>query len=135
MKVQVDLVVSDVKATAEFYRAVGVDVPELWEQNGVAHHVEVPDAGLGFNSRALTRGYDAGWPDSSGVVFIFHLPTREAVDARFGELSEAGYRAHMAPIDAFWGARYAIVDDPDGNHVGLMSPSDREHESAPGLSE
>ena len=27
------------------------------------------------------------------------------------------------PFDAFWGARYAIVADPDGNDVGLMSPA------------
>jgi catechol 2,3-dioxygenase-like lactoylglutathione lyase family enzyme len=26
--------------------------------------------------------------------------------------------------DAFCGSRYAIVDDPDGNPLGLMSPSD-----------
>jgi predicted enzyme related to lactoylglutathione lyase len=28
------------------------------------------------------------------------------------------------PWDAFWGSRYAIVADPDGNHVGIMSPSE-----------
>ena len=39
----------------------------------------------------------------------------------------------LAPIDAFWGARYAIVDDPDGNHVGIMGPQDRSHEDVPTL--
>ena len=28
------------------------------------------------------------------------------------------------PYDAFWGARYAVVSDPDGNGVGIMSPVD-----------
>ena len=28
------------------------------------------------------------------------------------------------PYDAFWGARYAVVSDPDGNGVGIMSPID-----------
>lgn len=135
MKVQVDLVVSDVRATADFYRKVGLEIPELWERDGVAHHVEVPDSGVGFNSRALTRGYDTSWPEDSGVILIFNLPTREAVDRRFEELTAEGHTAHMEPIDTFWGARYAIVYDPDGNHVGLMSPSDREHESAAGFAE
>ena len=27
----------------------------------------------------------------------------------------------MPPFDAFWAARYAVVADPDGNDVGLMS--------------
>ena len=40
---------------------------------------------------------------------------------------------HLEPIDAFWGARYAVVNDPDGNHVGIMSPSDEEHRSVPGV--
>jgi uncharacterized glyoxalase superfamily protein PhnB len=133
MKVQVDLVVADVKATAAFYTKLGVEVPELWEEDGVAHHVEIPDAGLGFNSRDLTRRYDPAWPEGSGVVFIFHVDDRASVDARFAELVGAGYQPHLEPIDAFWGARYAIVDDPDGNHVGIMSPSDQPHEQAPTL--
>ena len=33
-----------------------------------------------------------------------------------------GYRSHKAPWDAFWGQRYAVVVDPDGNHVDLFSP-------------
>jgi predicted enzyme related to lactoylglutathione lyase len=30
-------------------------------------------------------------------------------------------RVRQPPYDAFWGSRYAIVEDPDGNPVGLMS--------------
>lgn len=131
MKVSVDLVVSDVEKAAEFYRKLGLNVPELWEQDGVAHHVEIPDCGVGINSRTLTKGYNPNWPEASGAILMFHVPARKDVDAKFAELTEAGYASHMAPIDAFWGARYAIVDDPDGNHVGIMSPSDREHSEAP----
>ena len=34
----------------------------------------------------------------------------------------AGHRSHLAPFDAFWGARYAVVLDPDGNRIGISSP-------------
>jgi uncharacterized glyoxalase superfamily protein PhnB len=125
MRVQVDLVVRDVRKAAAFYEKLGVAVPELWEQGGVAHHVEVPDAGFGLNSVELTKGYNASWPDAPGIVLIFHVDRREDVDDKFAELAAAGYAEHMAPIDAFWGARYAVVHDPDGNHVGIMSSSDR----------
>jgi uncharacterized glyoxalase superfamily protein PhnB len=47
------------------------------------------------------------------------LPTRRAVDVRYAELTEAGCRARQPPFGAFWGARCAIVADPDGNDVGL----------------
>jgi hypothetical protein len=33
--------------------------------------------------------------------------------------------------DAFWGARYAIVADPDGSDVGLMSPIDEQRQTWP----
>jgi uncharacterized glyoxalase superfamily protein PhnB len=131
MRVTVDIITADVNASAEFYRRLGIDIPEVWEAEGAAHHVDVRASGIDIDSRSLTRGYNPRWPDASGVVLMFDVPTREAVDEKFAELTGAGYAAHLDPFDAFWGARYAIVDDPDGNHVGIMSPQDREHSSAP----
>jgi hypothetical protein len=43
----------------------------------------------------------------------------------------AGYVGQQPPYDAFWGARYAIVEDPDGNPGGRMSPLDPARRSAP----
>lgn len=130
MKLTVDLTVADVAAAATFYRALGVEVPEVWTQDGVAHHVEMPEVGLMLNSRELTKGYDPAGPS---VVFIFEVPERAAVDDKHADLVRAGYASHLGPFDAFWGSRYAIVDDPDGNHVGIMSPVDEERKSAPGV--
>ena len=39
-------------------------------------------------------------------------------------LAAAGAAVQQEPYDAFWGARYAVVSDPDGNGVGIMSPVD-----------
>ena len=49
---------------------------------------------------------------------------RRAVDEVYADLAGAGYPGRQPPYDAFWGARYAIVEDPDGNPVRLMSPID-----------
>ena len=46
---------------------------------------------------------------------------------KYDELTSAGYLGLAAPYDAFWGARYAIVEDPNGIAVGLMSPIDPKH--------
>ena len=60
-----------------------------------------------------------------GVLLLFFgVSTPEEVDRLFEEMTRAGYAAGKAPEDAFWGARYAIVEDPDGNAVGIMSPVD-----------
>jgi hypothetical protein len=36
-------------------------------------------------------------------------------------LPAPGTTACRRPFDAFWGARYAVVEDPNGIAVGLMS--------------
>jgi uncharacterized glyoxalase superfamily protein PhnB len=64
-------------------------------------------------------------------VVGFRLASREAVDATYADLTGAGYAGLQAPYDAFWGARYAIVEDPDGIAVGLMSSISPEFRSRP----
>jgi uncharacterized glyoxalase superfamily protein PhnB len=44
------------------------------------------------------------------------------VDATYAAFVESGSTGHLAPWDAFWGQRYAIVLDPDGNHIELFAP-------------
>jgi uncharacterized glyoxalase superfamily protein PhnB len=53
------------------------------------------------------------------------------VDRIHDVLEGLGHRSSQPPYDTFWGARYAIVEDPDGNHVGVMSPSDPDRRRAP----
>jgi uncharacterized glyoxalase superfamily protein PhnB len=58
------------------------------------------------------------------VVVGFRVDTRQAVDELVAALAADGATVQQPPWDAFWGARYAIVTDPDGNAVGIMSPRD-----------
>ena len=52
------------------------------------------------------------------------METRAEVDALVAALAAEGVPVQQVPYDAFWGARYAVVSDPDGNAVGIMSPVD-----------
>jgi uncharacterized glyoxalase superfamily protein PhnB len=119
----VSLVVGDVDASIAFYRSLGVSIPD--EANWQSQHVGVPITGshLDLDSIGLTEGYDPGWK-GTGVILIMRVPTREAVDVTYSRVVDAGHPGHLEPFDAFWGARYAVVRDPDGNHVGIMSPQD-----------
>lgn len=86
---------------------------------------------LDFDSTQLARSYNEGFEAEHGSVIGFSLSSREEVDERYKEMTHAGYAGLQSPYDAFWGARYAIVEDPDGNHVGLMSPLDPARRTAP----
>jgi uncharacterized glyoxalase superfamily protein PhnB len=59
------------------------------------------------------------------------VPTRAEVDRIYSELIAGGYQGRQPPYDAFWGARYAVVADPDGNDVGFMSPIDERYRQWP----
>ena len=64
---------------------------------------------------------------------MFRVATRDEVDEVYNDLIGAGHKGQQAPYDAFWGARFAVIEDPDGNAVGVMSPSDPglRHDLAP----
>ena len=85
-----------------------------------------------FDSAAFTPQWNQGWPAGQiGAVIGFRVATRDAVDTTYTDLTGAGYTGQQPPYDAFWGARYALVADPDGNSVGIMSPSDPARRTTP----
>lgn len=61
----------------------------------------------------------------------FGVGARENVDRLHGDMTAAGYRSLQVPYDAFWGARYAVIEDPDGIAVGLMSDISADRKSPP----
>ena len=134
---QINLVVHDMAASLAFYRRLGLEIPDgaIWEAGGHAHHAKADGAGpvdLEFDSHRLAHAYNAGFAAERGRVVIgVELESREAVDALWASLLEESVQGLQPPYDAFWGARYAIVEDPDGNPVGLMSPSDPLRRTAP----
>lgn len=124
---QLNVVVPDVRAAVDFYRRLGLELPDTlpeWQ----SHHRTLASAGeleAELDSAAFAARWDAGWPTGrAGVVLGFRVATREEVDALYAELTGAGHVGRQPPYDAFWGARYAVVEDPGGNAVGLMSPID-----------
>lgn len=134
---QINLVVRDMAAMVEFYERLGVTFrPTIdpWPR----HHRTFADSAVvdGFDfdldSQAFARVWDEGIaPDHVGPVFGFRLPSAEAVDRTYDDLTSAGYVGQKPPTDEFMGARYAVVADPDGNPVGLMGPIDRSRSRMP----
>lgn len=131
---QVNLVVRDMEATVAFYRRLGLTIPDTHAEFQ-AHHRNARMPGgidIDFDSVTFARHWDKGWAGGMGVLG-FKVESRERVDEIYADLTGAGYRAQQEPYDAFWGARYAVVEDPDGNAVGIMSPIDPQRRSDPGF--
>jgi uncharacterized glyoxalase superfamily protein PhnB len=130
-----NVVVADMAASLDFYHRLGIAVPEPGDGAGAHMQLTMPGGfSLELDTAESARLWHAGWradPDSAKVVLGFVLASRAAVDDRYAELTAAGYRGRQPPFDAFWGARYAIVADPDGNDVGLMSPVEESRRTWP----
>jgi catechol 2,3-dioxygenase-like lactoylglutathione lyase family enzyme len=140
---QINLVCGDINASIAFYRRLGVDIPvsRVWSTATGAHHVsaadEPADRAIAFDldSTAFAALWNAGWkgqPALKGRIVVgFGVPTRADVDDVYRDMTGAGYRGLQEPHDAFWGARYAIIEDPDGIAVGVMSPILPDKKSSP----
>jgi catechol 2,3-dioxygenase-like lactoylglutathione lyase family enzyme len=130
---QFNLVVTDMAATVAFYRRLGLTIADTASEWAPHHRTAAMPNGidLDFDSTEHALVWDQGWTGHRTGVLGFGVSTREAVDETYADLTGAGYKGEQVPYDAFWGARYAVVQDPDGNPVGIMSPVDPARRSTP----
>jgi predicted lactoylglutathione lyase len=118
----VGLDVRDLRRSIDFYRLLGLDLPDS--------HPDRPfslcrmDSGV---SLVLAEGFAAA-SDPSWVrpergyqqVLEFFVGDDAAVDAEWDKLTSAGYHGRMAPKKTT-GPYAAMIDDPDGNVVLISS--------------
>lgn len=124
---QLSLAVSDLTRSVDFYRLLGWPVGEP-----SGPHVSI-DFGSGFtvelDQYEFARQWNNGTPVLSGgsAVLSVRVAERPDVDALVGRMAGAGYAVRQVPYDTFWGSRFAVIADPDGHQIGVMSPSVAEH--------
>jgi catechol 2,3-dioxygenase-like lactoylglutathione lyase family enzyme len=122
----VGLVVADMPTSLAFYRRLGLDIPAEADSEP---HVELALPGglrVAWDTVETIRSFDPDWAAPSGpsrISLAFHCDSPDEVDRTYAALVDAGYEGHKKPWDAFWGMRYAVVHDPDGNGVDLFATS------------
>ncbi len=125
MEIQLNMlgvIVRDMPAALRFYRLLGLDIPETEDEKPFVLHRMGTGLTLFFDT-VFAKRYDpqhtaptAGY----GTLLEFYLGEDAAVDAKYAQLTDAGYHGRMAPQQT--NAPYAgMVDDPDGNVILLTS--------------
>jgi uncharacterized glyoxalase superfamily protein PhnB len=119
----IGITVRDMSAALAFYRALGLAIPDGVD---VEDHVEVTTPNgyrIAWDTVELARSLDPEWREPVGhrMGLAFKCADPAEVDATYARLVDAGHVGHTAPWDAFWGQRYAVVLDPDGNKVDLFA--------------
>lgn len=119
----IDIVVADMKAALAFYRTLGLTVPEVEDGEDQVQIATPGGATLGFVTEAMMKEVNPYWPQPVGqrVTFACRCDTPDEVDAVYARVTAAGYEGRQKPWDAFWGQRYAMLSDADGNRVDLFA--------------
>lgn len=117
----VGIVVEDMVKAVEFYRRLGVEIPEGHEK---MQHVPIKMSGMTMflTTKPMNKRWDPARTDASGgyrIILEFYLKTRQAVDEKYAELMGYGYESHVAPYETEFNIYFAMVNDPDGNTILL----------------
>jgi catechol 2,3-dioxygenase-like lactoylglutathione lyase family enzyme len=118
----VGIVTSDMARSLDFYRRLGLEVPDTPGEGHV--NVDVPGGvRLMLDSEDELRKFRPDWQRSTGnqLALAFDCGSPAEVDEGYARLSAAGFQADKEPWDAFWGQRYAQLRDPDGVPVDLYA--------------
>jgi predicted lactoylglutathione lyase len=124
------LIVQDMQKSLEFYRRLGLAIPEDSEEKT---HVEIKMAnGLTLFLDSNPSLWDPGFAkedkrpraasNSYPMLLEFFLKSQEAVDTTYHELTSFGYEGYRAPYTTSFGMYFAMINDPDGNTI-LLSGS------------
>jgi uncharacterized glyoxalase superfamily protein PhnB len=113
---------SDLRRSLEFYRLLGVELPE----DSAEDHVEatMPNGTrLMFDTEEVIRSFLTDWTRANGnqVSLAFECANPAEVDEVYARVVAAGFEGEKEPWDAFWGQRYALLGDPDGVRVNLYA--------------
>lgn len=119
----VGISVADLPRAIRFYRLLGLEFPDT--DAGEAY-VEVKANGyrISLNAQSLEKELVPDWvpPQGQRVGLAFLCGSPKEVDELYATIVAAGHASVKEPWDAFWGQRYAVVEDPDGAHVSVFCP-------------
>ena len=119
----IGLAVADMATTLAFYRRLGLDLPPELDKEPHAEAVVAGGIRIMFDTHELLRSFDPDFrpPTGEGPSLAFLCADAAEVDAVHDAMVAAGHRSKLAPWDAEWGQRYAVITDPDGHQVDLFA--------------
>ncbi|MGH9246782.1 MAG: VOC family protein [Acidimicrobiales bacterium] len=115
----VGIVVRDMATSLEFYRRLGLDIPAEDDAQRFVMHRMKSGVTIFFDTVFVPTndpGRHESPPGSYNILLEFYAGTREAVDAKYAELTRFGYVGRHEPWKSS-GPYAALVEDPDGNTI------------------
>lgn len=120
----IGITVHNMAESLRFYRLLGLDIPQDHEGESYVEVITPNGYRISWNTVEMVKGIDPSWTEPTGhrMGLAFKCSSPAEVDALYHAVTGAGYTGHKPPWDAYWGQRYAVVNDPDGNLIDLFAP-------------
>ena len=121
----IGIVVQDMARALSFYRELGLAVPPEADTAPHVEHELGNGIRLAWDTVETIRSFDPEWQPPTGgarIGLAFQMGSPTEVNELYQRLLASGYEGHKEPWDAFWGQRYAVIHDPDGNGIDLYAP-------------
>jgi len=119
----VGITTSNMRKTVEFYSLLGFKFPDFKEDE--AHLEPVTSEGsarLMIDTKDVVKDIIGENPKPSNhSPFALQYDDPKEIDEVIKQIRKADFKIVKEPWDAFWGQRYAVVEDPDGYRVDLYA--------------
>jgi uncharacterized glyoxalase superfamily protein PhnB len=115
------LTVDNLQQSLDFFRGLGFEVEDRWEDKGVllGAMLKAGDARLGLSQDDGKKGRDR----TKGVGMRIYIEAADDIDQVAARAKAAGITLTREPHDTEWGARAFEVTEPSGFALTIASPS------------
>jgi uncharacterized glyoxalase superfamily protein PhnB len=115
------LTVNDLQRSLEFFAALGFEVEDRWEDNGVmlGAMLKAGNARLGLSQDDGKKGRDR----VKGVGMRIYIEATDNIDEVAARAKAAGVTLQREPHDTDWGSRAFEVTEPSGFVLTIGSPA------------
>jgi uncharacterized glyoxalase superfamily protein PhnB len=120
----VEVTTSEMNRTVAFYQLLGFEFPDFKEgEDHLEPKTPAGSARLMIDTKQMMTEM-LGAPPKPGNhgSFAIQYDSPGEIDAVAKKIKEGGFKLVKDPWDAFWGQRYAVVQDPDGYQIDLYAP-------------
>ena len=117
------LTVDNLQQSLDFFRSLGFEVEDRWEDKGVllGAMLKAGGARLGLSQDDGKKGRDR----TKGVGLRIYIEAADDIDQVAARAKAAGITLTREPHDTEWGARAFEVTDPSGFALTIASPGSK----------
>lgn len=119
----IGIITHDINQSLKFYSLLGLNVPSVNAGEDYAQVITPNGYRISWNTVSLVKQMNPDWVEPVGhrIELAFKCDSPSEVNTTYEKIITSGYKGHKEPWDAFWGQRYAVVVDPDGNHISIFA--------------